>query len=440
MATVLTPAEIKQKITDWITTNGQGDITGAHLNTILAAIMDYVGVGYAFMGEAPASAPSPDVPVAYLAGPGSYTGYDDSAVVVPEGSLGVFCFDGSEWACEQIVVTVDIGVTASTDTLAPQLSIEDEHGNTIVEFEDGDIKTKNFDSTQTPAERNDNTTSQLNIQDENGNNIAQFVDGDIRTKNFDSKNLRLPLKNKIISIVGDSISTFSGHLVSDKTGYQYAAYETKYPYQDIQSVEQTWWKQLLNETGARLGNLCAWSGSYVEGFSTFTDSAFYACSDRRISDIGFGGISPDIIIVLIGVNDYGVVNCQIGDFSDKSSIPAEGDQNNFSNAYALMIKKIITQYPKAKVFCCTILDVKNGYSTVDDTTYPELNNNGVSIYDINQSIIKICEILGCHLVDLHSCGINYFNSALYLPDGLHPNADGAKLIKNCIKKNLLNNL
>ena len=79
MATVLTPDEIKQKIQDWITNFGGKEITGAHLNAILSAIMDYVGVGFAFKDSAPAAAPSSDVPVVYIAGPGTYTGYEDDA-------------------------------------------------------------------------------------------------------------------------------------------------------------------------------------------------------------------------------------------------------------------------------------------------------------------------------------------------------------------------
>lgn len=121
MATVLTPAEIKQKITDWITTNGQGDITGAHLNTILAAIMDYVGVGYAFMGEAPASAPSPDVPSAYLAAPGTYTNYESGDTVIPEGSIAVLKYDGSAWSKSVIKVCDPVSVSQNTITLGGSL-------------------------------------------------------------------------------------------------------------------------------------------------------------------------------------------------------------------------------------------------------------------------------------------------------------------------------
>ena len=128
MATVLTPAEIKQKITDWITTNGQGDITGAHLNTILAAIMDYVGVGYALIGEAPASAPSPDVPSAYLAAPGTYTNYESGDTVIPEGSIAVLKYDGSAWSKSVIKVCDPVSVSQNTETGHVDITV----GNTTI--------------------------------------------------------------------------------------------------------------------------------------------------------------------------------------------------------------------------------------------------------------------------------------------------------------------
>ena len=143
MATVLTPAEIKQKITDWITTNGQGDITGAHLNTILAAIMDYVGVGYALRGTAPASAPSPDVPSAYLAGPGTYTNYESGDTVIPEGSIAVLKYDGSAWSKSVIKVCDPVSVSQNTktghiditvgSTTTPLPSVDDLSSDNIIE-------------------------------------------------------------------------------------------------------------------------------------------------------------------------------------------------------------------------------------------------------------------------------------------------------------------
>lgn len=117
MATVLTPDEIKQKIEDWITSLGGHEITGAHLNAILSAIMDYVGVGFAFKDSAPAEAPSSDVPVVYIAGPGTYTGYEDNAVEVPQGSVCIFMYDGSDWSKSVLKIHDPVSVSQNELTI-----------------------------------------------------------------------------------------------------------------------------------------------------------------------------------------------------------------------------------------------------------------------------------------------------------------------------------
>lgn len=112
----MTPAQIIEKINEWITTNGQKEITGAHLNTLLNSIMEYVGVGYALRGTAPASAPSPDVPSAYLAGPGTYTNYESGDTVIPEGSLAVLKYDGSAWSKSVIKIAAPVSVSQNAQT------------------------------------------------------------------------------------------------------------------------------------------------------------------------------------------------------------------------------------------------------------------------------------------------------------------------------------
>ena len=38
--------------------------------------------------------------------------------------------------------------------------------------------------------------------------------------------------------------------------------------------------------------------------------------------------------------------------------------------------------------------------------------------------------IGCNVIEVHNCGINYFNIGDYTIDMTHTNADGAALIKN----------
>jgi len=71
------------------------------------------------------------------------------------------------------------------------LNIGDESGNVLVEFKDGHVRTKEFDSRTIDKyleTRGDSSQADLNIGDEDGNVLVEFKDGHIRTKYFDSRN------------------------------------------------------------------------------------------------------------------------------------------------------------------------------------------------------------------------------------------------------------
>lgn len=66
-------------------------------------------------------------------------------------------------------------------------NISDEQGNDIVQFKNGHIKTKNFDSSKSAATENGNCD--FSISDDNQNEIVQFKNGHIKTKNFNSEDI-----------------------------------------------------------------------------------------------------------------------------------------------------------------------------------------------------------------------------------------------------------
>lgn len=66
-------------------------------------------------------------------------------------------------------------------------NISDEQGNDIVQFKNGHLKTKNFDSSKSTATENGNCD--FSISDDNQNEIVQFKNGHIKTKNFNSEDI-----------------------------------------------------------------------------------------------------------------------------------------------------------------------------------------------------------------------------------------------------------
>ena len=241
----------------------------------------------------------------------------------------------------------------------------------------------------------------------------------------------LPLDGKKLSILGDSISTYSG--------YNPSGYAVWYPQGDITSVEKTWWKSLANETGLTILKNCAWSGSTVTGDSTSTTNAIAGCSTKRIADLANDTETPDIIICYIGINDFGLTNSrELGEFKGTTAIPTEGTISTFSEAYGLMLKKIMETYPNAFVYCCTLLETKHGnYDQQDNTAFPVLNSKGIALEQYNEVIRELCGAMGARLIELHELGINYWNVDNFTTDGIHPNVAGAKLVKDKIKSKLL---
>ena len=230
------------------------------------------------------------------------------------------------------------------------------------------------------------------------------------------------LKYKKISFLGDSITTFKGWIPSG-----YAVY---YPRYDIQDVEQTWWKQLINVTGMELVKNCAWSGSKITGNAASTTSAAAGCSTKRINDLADGNKVPDIIIILISINDFGA-DVPLGDW-DGGLLPEDTTNvTTISEAYALMVSKILKTYPHAEVFCGTVLETPQHSYDHSKNVYPSdfgSGNTYTTVHKYNETIRKIARAFGVNVMEMHQCGINYFNGTYYLGDGLHPNVAGAKLM------------
>lgn len=88
-------------------------------------------------------------------------------------------------------------------------SISDPHGSEIVEFKDGHIRTKYFDSRDSKTKVGNNDAVDLSICDENDNDIVEFKGGHIRTKYFNSQDLII---DKTYSYKGEKISLGENYL------------------------------------------------------------------------------------------------------------------------------------------------------------------------------------------------------------------------------------
>lgn len=299
------------------------------------------------------------------------------------------------------------------------LDLEDEAGNIVSKIDKfGNIHTNNFNSYKTPSNDMLYDIHQFNfcIKDED-NNIV-----------FGIKNKKSIINNKLygkkVSIIGDSISTYDEWIPS--------GYATYYPHSNVNHVEETWWKEVIDYLGLDLITNASWSGSKVSGDSLGT--AVCGCSDARIADLkNANNEEPEIILCYIGTNDW-KTGVALGSFDSHEAIPADGTINNIADAYALMLYKIRQVYPKAIVYCMTELE---GRPTATDTSYPVENSNGVTIHEVNHTIMEIAHIFGARIIDLNVCGIHYWNCGTYTFDNTHPNDKGMIAISDVVIDTLL---
>lgn len=211
-----------------------------------------------------------------------------------------------------------------------------------------------------------------------------------------------------VSILGDSISTYSG---MNPRGY--AVYYDEYgsSANGLRGVSDTWWSQVLDAIGGDILVNDSFSGSLVSGTSFPS-----ACCARRTGNLAWNGIDPELVLVYIGLNDFGYcapVN--------PPSTHREGDTNYFSEAYDAMLKALRAKYPEARIICGTIM--RTNVLGYDNWTFPEFNQASVSLKDYDEAIRRAAAAQGADVVDLARCGETYETL-----EGTHPTINGHRTI------------
>lgn len=228
-------------------------------------------------------------------------------------------------------------------------------------------------------------------------------------RNEPSAELDSPLKGKVLSILGDSISTYAGYIPSGN-----AAFFPRTDY-DVDNVNYTWWKKLLDATGMVLGINNSWSGSRVatppagRTETPFTDPS-------RYNNLG----TPDIIIVFGGINDEFAQSDPTDPGEFNLSTNGTMDVTKLRQAYQFLVRTLQTTYPNAKIFICS--------PTFMGGNIFENNSVGMSQYALHDMVRQIADYYGCGFIDLAKCGINVYNYQTYLSDTVHPNRKGMQLI------------
>ncbi|MBO5667304.1 MAG: hypothetical protein J6S45_07640 [Firmicutes bacterium] len=230
----------------------------------------------------------------------------------------------------------------------------------------------------------------------------------------------------VISILGDSISTFEGYIPEeDGVNLKHTA---RYPQEDlVMEVEETWWMQVIGELDAVLGVNDSWSASMVyndldeNGGSFGPDSCM--ASMTRIRNLGANG-DPDLILFYGGTNDT-LHLVPLGEFDPAAEgrpVAAEAVDltatkwETFAEAYETAILRLSYCYPEAQILAMLPTYAIDEYYTAGE------------LAQYNAVMSAICEAYEIPYVDLRK----HVTTTQLLPDGIHPSYQGMDLISEAV--------
>ena len=215
-------------------------------------------------------------------------------------------------------------------------------------------------------------------------------------------------KGKLFSLLGDSISTFDGcHPPECGVFYDWNHQREA----GIYAPGDTWWGLVLEGLQAHLLVNHSWSGSLVCR-QTQCEVESYGCSDGRIAGLSVGQVQPDVVMIFMGLNDFGWAMPPVAE--------QPGDLCVFSVAYDTMLEKLRARCPAAEIWCFTL--PRSTWRSQPDFAAPVIRGG----WHLEQycDVIRACaRHWDCKLIDLAAAGVMYDTI-----DGLHPNREGMQTI------------
>ena len=215
------------------------------------------------------------------------------------------------------------------------------------------------------------------------------------------------LKGKLLSVLGDSVSTYYG-VSNDADANKTTISNPSYYYKRHFPVESAYWHIILDRYGMSLCVNNSWSGGNLSGRDNSCSGVSRATELHRDS-----GETPDLIIVFMGLNDLG-----------------RGiDTSVFAADYELTLLRIKEKYPNARV-CCVNMPDRYG-------AFPERTA------EFNSAIEEAASRMGdgFFVAHLYDYKFSDFDDYYYMTfDGLHPNFKGMEIIADVICKAMDENM
>lgn len=135
----------------------------------------------------------------------------------------------------------------------------------------------------------------------------------------------------------------------------------------------------------------------------------------------------DMVVVFGGTNDYGHGNAAIGCFADRTP-------DTFYGACHYLFSNLIRKYLGKPIVIMTPLHRSNEFN--NNNYYHEQHSR--KLKDYVAIIREVAEYYGLPILDLYkNCPFQPEIEEIkkkYVPDGLHPNAEGHKILADMLKK------
>ena len=205
----------------------------------------------------------------------------------------------------------------------------------------------------------------------------------------------MTLNNKKVAILGDSITEGAGTT------------SREFRFTDV----------FQRISGAEVYNYGIGGTRIARQKSPSSNPRFDLCFLDRSEEMVEGA---DIVVVFGGTNDFGHGDAPLGCFDDNS-------EYTFYGAMHSLIKRLVTRYPDATIVFMTPLHRVSELQTVN-----EIGQTTVRMKYYVDAIRDVCEYYSVPVLDLYaSSGLQPAIPVIkerFMPDGLHPNNAGAKII------------
>lgn len=151
-------------------------------------------------------------------------------------------------------------------------------------------------------------------------------------------------------------------------------------------------------------------------------STNHMSGDTRIETIP---TDSDVVLVFGGHNDWSNASINMGDIKTD----ALSESTSFKSAFGLMLKKIQTRCPNAKIITMTPVGGRTEEASTNQDKQFYIRDLCMS--DFANAVKEVSAYYGIPCIDINAnSGINTLNHTTYIADLIHPNLEGGKLIAN----------